>query len=372
MESASVPVMSRRLPALFWLATAAAPVPLGCSSADSEPNFEPWELPDLIAEEGFSLRVPEFALRPGEESQNCYFVRAPDLNEGEDYFVSRVHMAVNPGSHHMNVFRVKSILGLDPEDGEPIQLGEYEGTVIEGGNDFYFNPCWDSANWADWPLIANSQNSDIENPFTNWNLPEGVGIRITPGEMLMIQTHYVNYSVQTTPYGGRVGINFHRFQGSGTPIELGTLFATQQSIRICQSTPNVTYSGTCRFPAGQVTIEAVNGHFHSRGKRFTVYTWDGRSDTQPGEEAHFYTSNAWDDPPMRTNVGIDAPSGGGIWWNCEYQWIPPAIETCSNVNDKDPQQQGDCCYTFGGNVDVGEHCNVFLYYYPRSDDVFCN
>ena len=43
------------------------------------------------------------------------------------------------------------------------------------------------------------------------------------------------------------------------------------------------------------------------------------------------------------------------------------------MNAKDPEQAGDCCYVFGGNTDVGEHCNVFVYYYPKlSTDVFCN
>ena len=65
--------------------------------------------------------------------------------------------------------------------------------------------------------------------------------------------------------------------------------------------------------------------------------------------------------------------GGGIWWDCAYQWTQPTVSTCDDVNAKDPQHQGDCCYVFGGNTDVGEHCNVFVYYYPKVDtNVFCN
>lgn len=360
--------MRGRIVLLGWIAAGLL------SACGPEEKFEAWTLADLSPAEGWGIRIPQFDLQIGEESQNCYFLEAPDLNNGEDYFVSRVHMGVNPGSHHMNVFRVNSIIGLDPALGTPVQIGEYEGTLIEGHDEFFTNPCWDSGNWADWPLLANSQNSDLDNPYTDWTLPENVAIRMTPGEPLMIQTHYVNYGPQTTPYGGRVGINFHRRQEPGTPVELGSLFATQQSIRICQSNPNPTFSGTCRFPNGDVTVEAVNGHFHSRGKKFTVYTWDGLSIDQPPEANHIYTSNAWDDPPMALGIDRHVPSGGGVWWNCEYNWIPPAAESCDEVNEKDPSKQGDCCYTFGGNVDVGEHCNVFLYYYPRVDnnDVFCN
>jgi hypothetical protein len=318
------------------------------------------------------VRIPQFQLPPGSESQNCYFLTAPDLNNGQDYFVSRVNIALNPGTHHMNVFRVKTVINLDPAKGEPVQLGAYSGTLVEGRAEYATNPCWDSSNWADWPLISNSQHSDPNNPYTDWQMPEGVAIRMTPGERLMVQTHYVNYGKQVTPYGARVGINFHRFQSAATPVELGSLFATQQHIRVCQSNPAPKYSGTCKFPKGTVTIEAVNGHFHSRGRAFSIYSWDGMTDTQPPESSRLYLSENWDDPPMSRNVGATVPTGGGIWWNCEYQWIPPTQESCDGVNAKDPLKQGECCYTFGGNVDVGEHCNVFMYYYPRTSDVFCN
>ena len=335
-------------------------------------TFEPWALEDLTADKGFSLRSPDVTLAEGEESQICYFVQAPDINGGEDYFISKVDMAQNPGSHHLNVFRVNTILGLAPEMGEPTMMGEHPATVVNGYADFFGNPCWDSANWADWPLLANTQNSEPDNPYYRWQLPENVGIRITPGEMLMVQSHYVNYGDQVTPWGSKFGINFHRFATGTTPMEMGSLFATQQSIRICESTPTATFSGTCRFPAGTHTIEALNGHFHSRGKELRVYTWDGVSDTHPTEDAHLYTSTRWDDPPMVTNVGREVAEGGGVWWDCQYQWHEPVVESCDDVNAKDTNGQGDCCYTFGGNVDVGEHCNLFLYYYPRTDDVFCN
>ncbi len=36
-----------------------------------------------------------------------------------------------------------------------------------------------------------------------------------------------------------------------------------------------------------------------------------------------------------------------------------------------PEGQLDCCYTFGGVVDKNEHCNIFVYYYPKSENVGC-
>jgi hypothetical protein len=341
---------------------------LGCHT---EAAFQPWELEDLHSQNGFSLRVPEFEVAAGHESQNCYFVHAPDIANGQEFWIDRVLTAINPGSHHVNVFRVKTIIGLDPAAGTPTRLGDYPATVIEGADDYAHNPCWASANWADWPLVANSQQAKVDQLKTDWKLPDGVAIRMTPGEMLMVQTHYVNTTDQPTKYGARVGINFYQRQQTTPPIEMGSLFATQQNIRICASQPNVTFSGTCRFP-GQVTIAAANGHFHKRGKRFSIYPWDGKSIDHPTEASMFYESDNWNDPPMDTGLSVPAPANTGVWWDCEYHWQPPSDFSCDDVNAKDPLKANDCCYTFGGITDVGEHCNVFMYYYPKVEsDIFC-
>jgi hypothetical protein len=343
--------------------------PLGCGT--DEPGFEDWVLEDIDGEQGFSLRVPEFEVAPGRESQNCYFVQVPDLGVGNDIWIDRVLTGINPGSHHVNVFRVKTIINLSPGSGTPTMLGKYPATVVEGSDDYQNNPCWGSANWADWPLIANSQQASITDPRTDWKLPTDVAIRMQPGEMLMLQTHYVNAGEQVTKYGARVGINFYRRQKTEAPIEMGSLFATQQNIRICASQPRASYSGTCRFP-GAVTVAAANGHFHKRGVKFSISAWDGRSIDPPPADALFYQSTDWNDPPMATNLSVSQPANSGIWWDCEYQWNAPTGFTCDDVNAKDPLKQGDCCYVFGGNTDVGEHCNVFLYYYPKVEsDIFC-
>jgi hypothetical protein len=344
---------------------------VGLAACTSPPTFEPWELETLTGNAGFSLVTPPFTVDAGRESQNCYFVRVPDIDNGNTLAIHRVVTGINPGSHHVNVFRVRTIINLDPANGTPTKLGDYDATLIEGSDDYAHSPCWGSANWADWPLVTNSQNSAIDQPITEWTLPDQVAMRFTPGELLMVQTHYVNSTDQPTPYGAKVGINFYNDTTGGSPIELGTLFATQQNIRICRSNPSVTYSGTCRFP-NAVTITAANGHFHKRGVEFKMFPWDGATADHPAEAAMFYDSKAWDDPVMQHNIGLSEPKDSGIWWDCAYQWHAPDVFTCADIDAKDPLHANDCCYTFGGNTDVGEHCNVFLYYYPKVDtNVFC-
>jgi hypothetical protein len=362
-----------RLPVLL---TASAILLSACGS--KEEPYVGWEIETLAPDRGFTVRFPEFEVPAGRENQRCWFMQVPDVANGAPVMVSRVLMAKTPGSHHLNVFKVRTLVNMKPEDGVPVKLGEFDGTMVDGSDQHTYrsptepaHPCWDSANWADWPLVANSQDSDAKNPYTDWTLPTDVAISFLPGEWIMLQSHYVNASEQLTEYGASMGINFYKYEGVA-PMEMGSLFATQQEIRICKTRSQVMYSGTCKLPEGTNHISAANGHFHKRGKQFSMYTWDGVSDTHPPESDKFYESFAWNEPPMATGLDAIPPSGGGIWWDCHYQWREPDIG-CDAVNEKDKLQEDDCCYTFGGNTDVGEHCNVFLYFYPKTgSDVFCN
>jgi hypothetical protein len=324
--------------------------------AQVDASFQDWTLEDP-GPGGFQFLIPEFDVPQGVETQRCYFIEVPDLNGGQPIDISRFKTAINPGSHHMNVFRVKTIVNLDGAPGTSVIDGE----------------CFKSPNWADWPLVVNSQNSLVNDPYTDWQLPANVAAKFLPGEKLMVQVHYVNASSQETPFKARAGINFYK-SPDASPMELGTLFATQQSIRVCQSNPTPSYSGACSIgSATPVTIIAANGHFHSRGKEFRMYAWDGVSITEPPATEMFYESPAWDEPVMLRDIDVTTVPSGGVWWTCDFQWMQPqAPATCDELNMKDPQMANDCCYTFGPKVETSEHCNAFVYYYPKQDDVNCN
>jgi hypothetical protein len=330
----------------------------GCSG-DGEDDFTEVQL-DPQNTTGAQFETPTFEVARGQEKQDCYFLRMPDLNNGQDYFVDKVRLGSNPGSHHVNVFRVKTIVGL----------GATDDTVYDG-------ECFKSANWADWPLVANNQDDNPIDGVFEWKLPEGVAYRFSPGERIMVQTHYVNASTQTTPYRGKAVLDLYR-SSLPSPIEMGTLFATQQSIRICKSNPTPEYTGGCSFRSGGVTIAAANGHFHSRGTKFDVFRWDGITTEEPLEGDRFYRSMVWDDPPMTIYsdpTGMQIPANGGIRWTCSYEWQEPLAEAggCAALDAADKQAAGDCCYTFGPKVETSEHCNVFLYYYPKVErtDINC-
>jgi hypothetical protein len=178
-----------------------------------------------------------------------------------------------------------------------------------------------------------------------------------------------------------VNVDFWTIPDSAVTAELGTIFATKQSIRICESNPTPTFSGSCQIGSpAPVHIIGANGHFHSRGTLFDMYTWDGTSSTTPPASDKFYESKTWNEPPMLHSPQLDVtvPANGGVFYTCSYDWQepPPAIG-CTGLNTFDetkymtPASKVDCCYTFGPQVDKNEHCNAFVYYYPKQNNVNC-
>jgi len=304
--------------------------------------------PPATLQEGFQYAMDPFDVPPGQEIQNCYFFEVP---YDEDVCIDRIEVQQNPGTHHMNVFR--------PDQGTILDLDGEPGEAVLGGND-RTNPCWRSGNWADWPLVVNSQQSTPGETGYEWALPEGVVQKFAPREKLMLQSHYVNAATQAGERGV-VYVNFWRKPCEGTE-ELGTMFATNQTITICPGDVDRTFESACGNFSSPVTIVAANSHFHSRGREFTIDLYDPFS----GEHgAPFYTNTSWNDPLMATGLDVHVDAGKQIGWTCSYTYRDP----------QDPYTCGDlasgCCYEFGPTVETREHCNVFVYYYPKLLDFNC-
>ncbi|MFO0592243.1 MAG: hypothetical protein U0441_32160 [Polyangiaceae bacterium] len=353
----------------------------GCPAPETETNpttttttttttSDPAALDPPPSGKGFQIDVPEIQVAQGDEIQNCYFYKVSDLakagglDAAKPVNLNHIEIAQETGSHHMNVFRVRTIVGLDPTKG-----------TVEGKNGA--GECFKSPNWADWPLVANSQEAG----HVDWQFPDGVANVLQPDEWLMVQTHWVNATSQQTPENGKVRINFWNLDAADVKYEMGTIFATKQSVRVCQSNPTPEYSGSCQINSPEpVKIIGANGHFHSRGKEFSIYTWDGQSIDTPADSDRFYKSDSWNEPPMLHSPELDTtvPANGGVFYTCSYQWQQPDPAVgCKGLDDFDamkymtPAENLDCCYTFGPIVEKNEHCNIFIYYYPKQDDVNC-
>jgi hypothetical protein len=358
------------------LALPIAAIWLGCGPNNETVNPVPMTPDTLLAPDkgaGFQFKTNAFEVPANTEEQDCYFFKVSDLAKSgglpadQPVNLHRVRVVQYEGSHHMNIFRVATVKGLDPA----------QGTVRNQNGQ---GECFKSPNWSDWPLVANTQQKGE----IDWTYPDGVANVFQPDEWLMLQTHYVNATTQQVPGGkGAVTVNFYTVGAGQVKSELGTLFATRQSIRICASNPTPTFGGGCQIKSpSPVTIIGANGHFHSRGTKFEIYSWDGTSTTTPPDSDKFYTSTTWNDPPMlhSPQLNTQVPANAGIWYSCSYQWQPPDPSIgCDALNTydatKNPGTKPDCCYAFGPIVEKNEHCNAFVYYYPKVanvGDIACN
>jgi hypothetical protein len=325
---------------------------------------------------GFQLQTDKADVPMGREWQACFFFKVPDLNKGQPFYVNKVTMAQNVGSHHLNVFRQGTVLAPDPMNANIGLKGpnpDGTGSVVSWDGK---GPCFYSANWADWPLVTNDQDAALDNNGMQVNYvmdlsqnPKGdnIAYKFTPGEILMVQSHFVNATTQVTPAKAYAIANFDMTMNTANIQEVGTLFATKQSIAICKNDPTPKFSGYCKLGGpSPITIIAANGHFHSRGTDFQMHMWDGTS-IDPAAGMKFYESMTWNEPPMTTGLSLAVPNGGGVTWTCAYQWAPsPACaDGCSCIKEPAGKTAADCCYGFGGVVEISEHCNAFVYYYPR-------
>ena len=356
------------------IALVALGVAPGCSSSRSAAPTatDPADVAPPPSAQGFQLRTPGTSVPSGAEEQDCHFFRVRDvaaaagLAPDRPAYLHRIQIAQRPGSHHVDIFRVRTIVKLDPANG-----------LVQTGRDGD-GECYRSSNWSDWPLVANTQqNGDLD-----WTYPDGIASELLPDEWLMVQTHYVNPTAKAIDDTGPVLANFWTIPQEGVTALLGTLFAAQQKVRVCASNKTPQFEGSCTFGgAAPVTIIGANGHFHSRGTRFDMFTWDGVAPDPPSPVARFYDSTSWDSPPMRTSPDLHAvvPPGGGIRYSCNYEWTPPtdaaggcaALDAFDQATYATPASSLDCCYTFGPFVEKNEHCNAFVYYYPRQDGVAC-
>lgn len=354
--------------------------PSDCASVDGDGNATLCQ-PDT----GFQLATPVFDVPQGVEVQDCYFFRVP---ADEMSYVNRIEVNQNSGTHHMNVFRVTS------QEGNPLAQNADDGTVVLGTDEGA--ECWKSGNWSDWPLAINSQQStgDAGGHF-EWSLPttadgKQVVQAFEPGELLMLQTHYVNATTQATNTGkGKVSVNFYAIDEELAGPTVQTLFATHQNIEVKPGDVEKSFIAGCNLgnDSPAVTVIGANSHFHSRGVRFTIAPADEQGDPLKP----FYTNTSWDEPVMaREDVLAELPAGGSISYECTYTYPVECGDTCQPLDT--PVEEITCgngaqclnfefqpacanSFCFGPKVETMEHCNIFVYFYTDepsgSFDVNC-
>lgn len=282
-------------------------------SIDATPDGSNIDLPPPA--HGVQLKTPTFEVAPGTERQWCYWFKLPS---DVDLDVTRIEVKYLKGSHHMNLFQTDK----DMPDGD--------GDCFTG----VFSPMGTNG----YNLIVGSQSESMD-----WKLPEGVAFKLKAHRQIMLQTHYVNAATQGSPLGkGAVKINLHAEpDASKIKAHMGTMFANNVNINI-PPRESRSFTTSCALPEA-ATVVALTGHFHSRGRAFSVNLEpDGQHPTD-----EIYRSRAWDEPPFQIlPAPATLPAGGALQYTCDFQ----------NTTEQTVK--------FGPHVETDEHCNLFAYFYP--------
>ena len=206
-----------------------------------------------------------------------------------------------PGTHHINVFRVKTVVGLGGQPGDVVTSANGHG------------PCFVSSNWADWPLVANTPAGGTT---IDWTLPDGVGQKFSGGELLMVQIHFVNATTQKTPEGGGAAPSTSTRRRARRRWRWAPSSRPTRTSASARATPTRPFETHCKTPLSGATIVAANGHFHSRGIKFTMNVTDALGNDMlphPFYDVERLGRAADDARPRRAD-----PRRGRLSWTCYF------------------------------------------------------
>jgi len=304
-----------------WIALGAAPSVVG-------------DIRLPVPERGEQIVIEPFRVPITTESGRNYYFK---LKTTTSLWVDRIEILSPPGCDTVNIFS---------GDARPFEDGFFE--------DFFR-----VVSFSNWTLRASSQGGRLD-----WKLPPDVAIKFNAREQLLIQIHFANVGPQLSPVGGCAVINFHATDLPHNWKPLGSLFIQNRSL-VVREQQTVSLDTGISFDKFDynvpVTVAAVTGHFHWRGKSFEVRLWDGlarKADGTPalgefdrmGPENTIYRTEDWRDGLFKTfDAGREIPSGWGVVYRATYE------NTSFNL------------YCNGPRSETQEHSDMFLYFYPAPD-----
>lgn len=298
--------------------TLALPALVGCGGTEPDAPGAPQE--ELLAppEAGKGVQFKMVTkLEAGTEAEHCMFVKAP----AEGMYVQRDEVRYSKGSHHFLLYQTSY---------DEIPTAKQDGTAVDTSGVF---DCSDGATngWAVEKLVAGSQNADGASMLS---FPEGVAMKVRPGAVLLMNAHYINAS--TTTIEPEVRVNLYTVPEAEVQTEGDILFLYNPFIHVG---PMGQSRARMRCPVHKdITISNVQSHMHARGVSYAA--------SIVGEAEPFYTSNEWEDVPVKEfGAGLKVKAGSSFDYHCDY----------TNTEMKDVYQ---------GPRSTDEMCMLIGSYYP--------
>jgi len=311
--------------------------------------------------EGLQIAVEPFAVPDSAEVQGNFYLHLPS---DVPFDVGRIEIAMNQGTHHMNLYRWANLWPPDSGIPRPVIYRHLDGKIdtVQVRYQAQFNAL----------IVRNNGDLMVEAqvPYLNWTfptLPDGTqgAVHFGANDTLVIENHYVNTSnvpggsPQITPNGyGKVIINLWKATGATTTASM--MFARKTNLKI-PAYSDSTYYKDCTVMNNisslrntPVYILGITGHYHSRGKQFWVDKMKELVDANGNTRDtilldHLYYSPSWDEPPFTaypTPIPVNLGQGEFIRYYAEY------VNTTGNV------------INFGPYVATEEHMNLFMWFAP--------
>lgn len=277
-------------------AAAWALVAAGCGGAGGQPAAAP----DLTMQ--FDRAVPA-----GSEVHVCKeFVMPAGGAE-----IARFESKVPPGTHHLLAYRVPKKTAADVT-GAVFDCGDVPGPIVF------------------------TQSADDRG--SRW--PDGVGVKVAPGEVVRLELHYLNLTTQ--PATASVELDAY-FAAAPLAIEAGSLFMYDRDIAV-PAHGTFTAKMHCAIPQ-DIRILDLLPHEHVHGSAERVYL-SGGGLAQP---QLLMSTKGYGDQETRhfDDAPIAVKAGQAIDYECDYR----------NQTDEDVVE--------GPSKEHNEMCMVLGDYYPR-------
>jgi hypothetical protein len=265
----------------------------------------------------FQTNVPA-----GAELLRCIYAQMP--TDRGVVAIDKIDSHYTPGSHHMLAYR--SNLTSIPDGGE----GVFD--------------CSDGA----WQLNERGSYYEAQQPDQHRELPQGIAHELQPGEVLIIQAHYINPN--DTDIAAHVQLILHATDLASVQQEAGTIYFNDLNIQVPAHAKS-REGMTCELPQ-DIDLALLWSHMHKRGVHFVATTDDEDAAQALGT---LYEEHDWSEPKERvypSDPPVVLHRGTHIHFACEYQ------------ND------GDTDLVFGNSAENNEMCILHGMYWPRMPAFF--
>ncbi|HTN86391.1 MAG TPA: hypothetical protein VL242_21975 [Sorangium sp.] len=316
----------RTITSVIALLGAAALV--GCSSdtgteppGDETPGDEMLEPPAQGT--GVQYRMNS-TIEPGTEVERCQLFVAPP----EGLNVNREEVRFSSGSHHVLLYATPyTEIPATTRDGTPI-----DATQV---HDCSQGP---QAYWEVNGVVAGSQSPD-GNSFLG-DLPEGVALKVAPGTVLLMNTHYLNSSAKPLDTDAR--INLYTIADDEVKTEAGMLFHYNPFISV---PARGTSSSQMRCTTDtDISVVRIQSHMHRRGVGYVARKVDA-----DGKTTELYAHDRWEGVPSQEFTPfLEVKAGEALEYRCDFK----------NTEDRNIAQ---------GPTTKDEMCMLIGPYFPRSE-----